>query len=139
MSNGNGNGYTAGHTHPAVQIGRDVLQFLTMVFVFYTASIGSRTSDRVETVEQRQTETLAKQQEAANKTERVKVRLDERAEEDVKSMGIQLYSSWKYLEDVANASGLPRDVGKAAEAKKVYEDHLKKYGAKLAAPKVENE
>ena len=139
MSNGNGNGYTAGHTHPVVQIVRDLIPLLTIVVTFYTANLGVRNSDKIEAVEARQTETLAKQQEAANKTERVKVRLDERAEEDVKSMGIQLYSSWKYLEDVANASGLPRDVGKAAEAKKVYEDHLKKYGAKLAAPKVENE
>ena len=130
MSNGNGNGYTAGHTHPVVQIVRDLIPLLTIVVTFYTANLGVRNSDKIEAVEARQAETLAKQQEAVTKTERVKARLDERTEEDAKATGVQLYSSWKYLEDLANASGLPRDTAKAAEARKVYEDHLKKHNGK---------
>lgn len=132
MANGasNGNGYTAGHTHPAVQIGRDILQFLTMVFVLWTAQQSSQNNDQIRKVETRQEVVIDKQREAAQKTTEVKETLDEKSAADEKALGIQLYSTWKYLEDVAALSMRPQDVGKAAEAKKVYENHLKKHNNK---------
>lgn len=112
--------------HPIYQIIRDALQLITLFAVTYTANVGTRNGDRIEGVEQKQTDSAVKQDDAARKVEVVKQQLSEKSEEDAKVLGVTLYSTWKYLEDVALQSGNPKDGAKAAEAKRAYEDHVRK-------------
>lgn len=116
--------------HPAYKIARDFMQLITMLFCFYTANIGSRNQDKIEQVEQKQTQVANKQDDAAKKAEAVKETLDSKIEDDTEARGVQLYSTWKYLDDIATMSGSAKDKHKAEEAKKIYDAHLKKYGTK---------
>lgn len=122
--------------HPAYKIARDFIQLVTLMFCFYTANVGSRNNEKIEVVEKKQNEVVIKQDEAAKKADEVKETLESKMDDDIKTTGVQLYSSWKYLDDVANTTGKMGDVIKAEEAKKLYQYHLKKYdGVKGSRPK----
>ena len=74
-------------------------------------------------VEQKATEIVTKQDTAATK-------ITEKAEVDAKAMGVQLYSTWKYLQDVATDSGNPKDKEEADKARKLYEEFIRKHNGK---------
>lgn len=114
--------------HPAYKVARDFINLLTLAFCFYTANVGSRNQEKIERVEQKQTEVVVKQDVAAKNAEEVKQALDGRYEDDIKSQGVQLYSTWRYLEDMAVSTGHKQDKDKAIEARRLYDAHIKKYG-----------
>lgn len=113
-------GYQPAGQHPAYQLARDILQLVILVLTMYATTVSSKNTERIESVGQ-------KQEAAAEKTTAVKDQLEARQAEEARALGVQLYSTWKYLEDVAAASGSVRDSLKAAEAKKLYQDHIAKY------------
>lgn len=115
--------------HPAYKIARDCIQLITLMFCFYTANVGSRNQDKIVEVEKKQTEVAVKQDVAAENAERVKENLDGKLKEDTQARGVQLYSTWRYLDDVANASGQKIDKDKALESKRLYDAHIQKHGA----------
>lgn len=108
------------------QLWRDLMQFVTMLFALYASHVGVRNNDKIQQVEQ-------KQGVAADKAEVVKDKIEAKEEEDASSKGIQLYSTWKYLEDVSSHSMSAKDIGKAAEARALYDAHVKKHGKKASA------
>lgn len=108
------------------QIVRDIIQFLTVGLTMYVASVSASNHSKMKDVEEQQKEVIVRQESAATKAEVVKHVLETKLEDDSEQRGIQLYSTWKYLEDVATASGGRKDREKADEARRLYERHLKK-------------
>lgn len=133
MSNGTPNNQPNSQPYTNRELIRDVFAGIQSLLLFYVTVISTNNRnnhDRLGQVEQRQEQ----QEDTAS---RVKQKLEEKLaqdqkkiEEEVRSQGIQLYSTWRYLEDVSEVSGLAKDVNKAAEAKKLYEEHIKKYNSK---------
>lgn len=116
MSNGN---LAPAHTtlEKTIQWGMNVV---TVIALAYIAAMANKNHDKIDKVE-------IKQVEAADKATEVKTKLDEKIKEDEKAIGMQLYTAWRYLADIADLTGLSKDIAKASEARKLYEDHLKKY------------
>ena len=56
----------------------------------------------------------------------MKQTVEKNTERDRQGTEIQLWSTWKYLESIAETSGLPTDQAKALEAKKAYDDFRKR-------------
>lgn len=113
------------------QVVRDAIGVLQIVVLAYLAGQSHSNVGRIEAV-QTQVDTKAeeisvKQDHAAKKASEVKATLDARTKEDIRVHGVSLYSSWKYLEDVAASTEKPADIAAANEARKAYMDHLKKY------------
>lgn len=112
--------------HPAVTIAQMLFQFLTMVVVMYTANLGNRNHDKIERVESRQEQAADQAADAINQTKAVKKAVERKSETDTEATAIQLWSAWKYLESVYEASGKEDDRAKAEEAKLVYDDYMRK-------------
>lgn len=119
MSNGN---LAPAHTtlEKTIQWGMHVI---TVIALAYIAAMSTKNGDKIEKVE-------IKQDQAADKATEVKDKLDEKIKDDEKAIGMQLYAAWRYLADVASLTESARDIAKANEARKLYEDHLKKYATK---------
>lgn len=105
--------------HPVWKIIRDLVIFIASIVA---ASFGISNHSKIQDVEQRQNE-------AATTATEVKQQLEVKSAEDAKKAGVSLYSDWKYLQDVADTSGSPRDEAAAAEAKRLYEAHVRKNGS----------
>lgn len=97
-----------------------------MALMLYIATVSASNHSKMQDVEAQQKEVIVRQETAATKAEVVKQVLETKIEDDSEQRGIQLYSTWKYLEDVASASMQRKDKEKADEARKLYERHLKK-------------
>ena len=71
--------------------------------------------------------TITDNQEKTAKTAvEVKQALESPAPDKVRSQKLNLYTTWKTLEWIANESTLKKDADAAAEAKKLYDDFVKK-------------
>ena len=106
----------------------DLIQTAVLAWI---ATMGVQNSNKIQAVQsqvdQKAEEISTKQDHAAKKATEVKATLDARTKEDIRVHGVSLYSSWKYLEDVAASTEKPADIAAANEARKAYMDHLKKY------------
>src|SRR5690348_15454324 len=113
------------------QVVRDALSVVQIVALAYLAGQSHQNVGRIEAVQtqvdQRAEEITTKQDHTAKRAAQVQATLEAQTREDVKARGVQLYSAWKYLEDVAAATGSKADADAAAEAKKAYAEHLRKY------------
>lgn len=96
---------------------------VTVIALAYIAAMANSNHDKIDKVE-------IKQDEAATKATEVKTVLDEKIKEDEKATGMQLYTAWRYLADIASITESSKDIAKANEARKLYEEHLKKYANK---------
>lgn len=102
---------------------RDILLALAALITAFSGPfaiyMNAHNADKIEGVErkvdEKATTVIENQETAADKAKEVKQTLDD-------SLGPQLYSTWKYLEDKATDSGDAKDKQKAAEAKKAYDD-----------------
>lgn len=121
MSNGTSNGNAM--AHPAVIIAQMFFNFATLAVTLYIAHLSSNNTDKIEQVTRNQTE-------IDTKTDNVKSALDEKTKEQARSTEIQLWSTWKYLESIAEGSGSPEDKLKAIEAKRLFDEQVRKNGKK---------
>lgn len=121
MSNGNGQPISPPHPvmHPAVQIAQMILNFLTLMLTLYITSQANKNEDKIQEVQQVQKENTARQEE-------VKQTLEVKATHDAQATEIQMWSTWKYLQSIADESGSPADRNKALEAKKMYDEFRQK-------------
>lgn len=99
------------------------MHVVTVIALAYIAAMSTKNGDKIEKVE-------VKQDEAATKAIEVKTTLDEKIKNDEKASGMQLYTAWRYLADVASLTESAKDIAKANEARKLYEDHIKKHNNK---------
>lgn len=107
-----------------------ILRWLTPLILAYIATLATGNHQRGEAIEKK-VETVQTGQEAAVvKTEEVKHDLDKRAAvfdakaaDDAKATTINLYGTWKWLDENAIT---PADKVKAAEAKAAYESFVAK-------------
>ena len=113
------------------QIIRDVLAVVQVVALAYLAGQSHQNVNRIEAVQSqvdaKAEEITTKQDHSARRTAQVQATLEARTKEEDRARGVQLYSSWKYLEDVAEAEPTKANQDAAAEAKRTYAEHLKKH------------
>lgn len=110
MSNGNVTPPTA----PTDGTFKSIFTYTVQSAIFLTILIiGCRQNEHSKEINQKSSEVLSNQAEAKEKASI--------------TQGIQLYSSWKYLDDLAQYTGSPKDKQKAVEAKKLYDEYIAKY------------
>lgn len=98
---------------------RDIFQGITtsaILVIGWWVSQNRNNNEGIEKVERRQ--------------EVVKTTLEEKMADDVSAIEITLYGNWKWLDKVASDSGTMKDWVKVQEAKKVYEDFVRKKSQK---------
>lgn len=105
--------------HPAVQIAQMILNFLTLLLTLYITSQANKNEDKIEQVQQTQRENVQRQEE-------VKSTLMTKTEHDAQATEIQMWSTWKYLQSLAEESGSAADKAKAADAKRLYDEYRAK-------------
>jgi hypothetical protein len=97
------------------------------LFGFWTAS---RTKDVGNKVEERSQEVMTGQSENRETVDKLREKLKKmEAEEESRDLatGSQLYANYKYLEDRAAETGALHDAAKAKEARKIYDEFVKKH------------
>lgn len=109
---------TQENKHWAVQIAQMFFQFLTLALTLYIAHLGSKNQDKINEVGD-------KQEQAADAAKNVKKTLAVQEEKNSQAIEIQLWSTWKYLESIAQETNNPTDKTKADEAKKTYNEFVK--------------
>jgi hypothetical protein len=126
-------------TNAGTSTERIIFRILEVAVLMATMIIGCRQSeshrkiDELDRkVEDKSTAVLDKQDDAAktakDAAKTVKETLAKDEEERAISLGSQLYGNWRYLQDIADGpGGTTKDVEKAAEAKKIYNDHVAKH------------
>ena len=103
------------------QVARDILAVVQIIALAYVARLGNVNHEQVE---RKTTEIVEKQDSAEKKVEKVKATLETKTRRDDKAIEVNLRASWRYLQDLADESGSPRDQERATEAKKVLDDFL---------------
>lgn len=113
------------------QLIRDALGVLQVIVLAYLAGQSHEHGNQIQAVQtqvdQKAEEITTKQDHASKTATEVKRALADQEKDATRARGVQLYSAWKYLEDVAAATGDKKDADAATEAKKAYAEHLKKY------------
>ena len=104
----------------AVQVTNMILTWLQGVIVLYLAFLGNRNADKIDNVQ-------TTQQKAAETTQVVKDTLDTKAADEIEQNRSKLYGNWKALDWIAET---PDEKKKAGEAKRLYDEYLKKYPPK---------
>lgn len=104
-----------------------VIAALTTAIASITAAIfGSLNHQRIDTVQTTQDVQVEKAEERDAKLEKIDKAAEKTATTVTDTLGPQLWSTWKYLQGVAEDYPTPENIAKAKEAKLAYDTYTRK-------------